>query len=501
MKCPHCGFRHLSPATHCARCKKPLPENGSNGFSIPSLFDDQSLEVEKLAPSVAVPDQPQPRVAPRPKPATLPVVTPPPPKPRDPMEYDPDLSVARASTVPTTEGSDEITAVLEEGPENTAADLDPAADAANDALLRELEESSAAIAPEAQPEPPPPPVKTTIAVPPIKPATVTPTVTRPSTTLTPPPAPPPPAAKPVPAPIDAPVATSASTFRLDQSQPGSGASIVLEDFRDASRSDWSEGRRLDTFFGTPPEKIPGPSAEKSPDPGPTSEPDVSVIRIRPEPEEESKPVSLPPTAPPAAIAAAPSRSALEQPTPAGEETAEPSFLRRDADPVRSSLLPFGERSGSSGDASVYGTRSLTGPRPDSGPLGRRALAGLCDFGLILAVTYGLVRAAVWLASNGKIYGSVEEWAALVGLPALLMAAVFAVTFQSLFLLLAGRTPGMALAGLDFGDDRPAAFRLVLRSIILTLEVLPLGLGLLLLYRGAGWWLHDRIAGARPERRT
>lgn len=535
MKCPHCGFRHLSPATHCARCKKPLPENGSNGFSIPSLFDDQSLEVEKKSPAVEAPAPPKvvapPAPPAKPAPARPPVAAPPPPKPRDPMEYDPDLSIARASTVPTAEDPDEITAVLEEDPDITAAELDPAAAAANDALLKELEESSASIDPRepaTMPDPAPPPVK-----PPAPPAPTSP-VARPAP-VAPPPAPAAAPAAPAP-PVSPPEAKK--TFRLDQSLPGSGDSLVLEDFRDASRSDWSEGRRLDTFFGTPPEKIAGPEAGKSPSSGPNSEPDVSVIRIRPEPEEDTrpKPVPPPPAPSPAVIATAPVRPAapaiepprptpprpapvaspvaepsrpsphpaprtsFEQPGPAGEGTAEPSFLRRDSDPVNPSMLPFGERSGSSGDASVYGTRSLSGPGPDSGPLGRRALAGFCDFGPVIAVAYGLVRAAVWLASSGKIYGSVEEWLLLVGLPALLMTAVLAVTFQSLFLLLIGRTPGMTLASLEFGEVQPGAFRLVLRSIILTLEVLPLGLGLLLLYRGAGWWLHDRVAGARPEPR-
>jgi hypothetical protein len=67
------------------------------------------------------------------------------------------------------------------------------------------------------------------------------------------------------------------------------------------------------------------------------------------------------------------------------------------------------------------------------------------------------------------------------------------------LLLTGRTPGMAVAGLEL-PGRLTPVRVVLRSLFLAVEVIPLGLGLLLGYRGAGRWLHDRIAGARPERR-
>ena len=288
--------------------------------------------------------------------------------------------------------------------------------------------------------------------------------------------------------------------------PGVSDDSLLQGFHDAEKSDWSEGQRLDSFFGTPPDKSSGPAVS-------TPGPDLSVIKIRgdniedtsaaPPPPPAARPardvsVTLPipeaaPRAPEPLAGRAPAVPVPSRYAPPAEETSAPSFFQRAGTPPP--LLPFDERSGSAGDASVYGTRSRSVSR---GPLARRALAGALDFAPVGAAGYGLARAALWVASRGEVHGSLREWAMLV-VPAVLMAAVLAVAWQSLFMLLAGRTPGMAAAGLEF-PGRPSPVRVVLRALALAVEVIPAGVGLLLGYRGAGFWLHDRITGARPERR-
>ena len=538
MKCPHCGFRHLSPATLCARCKKPLPEPTAADFPA-ALFDDREPEPTKPPEPVKrtppAPRKPVPAAPPTTPAAPAPKTAPPAEaiKIKDPMEYDPDLSMARTSAEPADD-SDEITAVLSGlAPEAAAAEAAAVNPATTDLTVADTAEADeqtvtpgetssaeasygiedlgdtnpggAGLGPDQKIAAEPPPLRPPQpALPAPRPPTLAPVPPPPPTPvqfapLPPAPAPAPPPVKPPVAPFPAPPPARA----IDRDPSFSGASDSIS-FKDGSKSDWSEGRRLDTFFGTPPDPPAGP-AVSAPDQ------DVSVIRIRDDSVAEPSLPPAPPAAPPAlrpapevsvsrprensfARTPAPGRRA----EPAEDEDSEtPSFFQRtDHHPAR---LPFGERSGASGDASVYGTRSVSAPPPERGPLIRRALAGATDFVLVGAVGYGLIRAALWLASRGEIYGSLREWVMLVGLPALLMTAVLAVTWQTLFLLLTGRTPGMALAGLEF-PDRLSPARVVFRSLLLALEVLPLGLGLLFFYRGAGWWLHDRAAGLRPARR-
>lgn len=272
----------------------------------------------------------------------------------------------------------------------------------------------------------------------------------PTFTPAPKPAPPAaaPAAKPAP-PAAAPKALPRPAVPPPAPAPEEEQPIPIPDFHDAFRSDPLEGKLNDFFGGS--------------DRGEAT-PDFSAIKIgkedsEPEPEEPAAELS-------------------------GADTLNP-------------LLPFGERSGEA-------SRSASGFRPvgsglDLGLLGRRAAAGMVDLAVWVGLGGLLFRAAAALTGAGPLHGSALEWLTLVALPLLAMTGLLAAVYGALFLLLIGRTPGMALLGLRIAGAKVSPGSMILRALVLALELLPLGLGLLLCYRGAGLWLHDRASGTRIER--
>ncbi len=131
--------------------------------------------------------------------------------------------------------------------------------------------------------------------------------------------------------------------------------------------------------------------------------------------------------------------------------------------------------------------SRRGATPSSPRLAARALAGVLDLGLNLAVLI-VALAGVWLLG---VEPRLALWPA-VGV----FLAVFSFLYLALPLAFWGQTPGMAWAGLAARNegDQPLTFgQTALRWLGAALTVLGLGLPLLLALTGGS--LADRLSGS------
>ena len=132
-------------------------------------------------------------------------------------------------------------------------------------------------------------------------------------------------------------------------------------------------------------------------------------------------------------------------------------------------------------------------RPDG--LGPRIRAGVVDAALLLAID----AAVVWLTLRVAAVQP-EEWRLLPLVPLVgflfLLDAAYLVTFTAA----SGQTIGKMLSGVRvvYGDHGRVPFgHAVLRSVVVLVCAVPLGLGLLPLFLdGARRGVHDRLAGTR-----
>ena len=144
------------------------------------------------------------------------------------------------------------------------------------------------------------------------------------------------------------------------------------------------------------------------------------------------------------------------------------------------------------------------PRPASSPL--RLLAAMLD-GIILAATLaGFVVLATAVVGAGRLaphgIGSRDYWLDLLLSPRLpllwsALAGALAVAYSSIFALLGGRTPGLALFGMRLVslDGGPLALGQAFLRAAWALPSAALGLFgfLLALFDARGQTLHDKIA--------
>jgi uncharacterized RDD family membrane protein YckC len=134
-----------------------------------------------------------------------------------------------------------------------------------------------------------------------------------------------------------------------------------------------------------------------------------------------------------------------------------------------------------------------GPAPapvELAPLSRRLLAPVVDATLIVAA---FLAVAVLIAANAKQLPGPRA----VELAAALAVLVIGAAYQTLFLALAGATPGMKYAGIGLSTiegDSPSRVQRCRRLMALPLSVMPLGLGLVwALFDDAHLAWHDRLS--------
>lgn len=134
---------------------------------------------------------------------------------------------------------------------------------------------------------------------------------------------------------------------------------------------------------------------------------------------------------------------------------------------------------------------------------RRAGAGLVDFCVWVGFGLMLFKASQFVTGYEAIQGTAGEWALLVVMPLAIMAGILTMVYASLFGSITGQTPGMMLFGLRMAGrngEKPRLDRVFLKTGIFLVSVLPLGLGLVLeLRENSGEGPYDRILGIRVER--
>lgn len=134
---------------------------------------------------------------------------------------------------------------------------------------------------------------------------------------------------------------------------------------------------------------------------------------------------------------------------------------------------------------------------------RRAGAGLVDFCVWVGFGLMLFKASQFVTGYEAIQGTAGEWALLVVMPLAIMAGILTMVYASLFGSITGQTPGMMLFGLRMAGrngEKPRLDRVFLKTGIFLVSVLPLGLGLILELRvNSGEGPYDRLLGIRVER--
>ncbi len=134
---------------------------------------------------------------------------------------------------------------------------------------------------------------------------------------------------------------------------------------------------------------------------------------------------------------------------------------------------------------------------------RRAAGASFDLMVWAAMGALLFKGAQLLAGRPVLSGSVLEWTWMVALPLSIMLFMLALVYGGLFGAVAGRTPGMMLAGLKLvngQDSRPSLWQSLSCTALFILSVVPLGMGLVLGMRGRPrTWMHCRIPGVKVER--
>ncbi len=523
LKCAHCGFNHLEPRQRCRRCGEALsPQNNEpSDISMDAMSASDVTEPPRTAPSPTAPPVREWTVSD----ATAPDAEPAP----EPPEEDDGETTGINSVMPAEETGEIFMAMLDPGDDMAEPPPEPPPD----------ERTSPAEEPDIlAPEPGgaregvPPAEETSEALDEMFSRAVVP--------------------DPEPAPAaPAPDETSGSV-ELPWEENTSNTAVAVEDSEtsipdvSASMLDAVE-EALSRGESEKREQQASAPAEPGPDPKPVS-------TAKPEAEEEDIYRSLMQTRPGVQMSLLDEASAsasgegsaeramtgeqpeeddddfTEPPPPANDDTGT-GWSRKGftapADSDDDSLIEIGaakpaERRRAKSLVSEESFPSNTMPemnrgirafRPGAsmsaerlaelGLLFRRIGAGVFDLAVWAVLGAVLLTGAKALAGAGDFGGTFLEWSYLIGLPLLIMTAILALVYGSLFVSVTGGTPGMMLLGLRFvseGGGRPSLNKSFAATAFYLLSLAPAGLGLLsvLRERGKGGF-HTRLAGLTVRR--
>lgn len=280
-------------------------------------------------------------------------------------------------------------------------------------------------------------------------------------------------------------------FSLDEEAP--------EARRDPA--DWTDLLIIDDVPEEPSATVPA-SQDEGPLPEKLQEADAPVAPALPEPELPFQPEAaaefdriaketVQPERPQEVTAAPEVPEVQEQPTLAFSDS-EPNLASEGA-----AIAEVFEQPPIEDDGALRATEAIS----YCPPVPRRILAFICDLVLLLLVgTSFLVAAEAVMA--GKRDSLLPNLETMVDLSVPYFLVLFSLTFGyfTLFHFLVGQTPGKMLAGLrvETLDEEPLVIsQAFLRSVGGLLQLLPLGLGYLLILKsgdGRGW--NDQLAGTR-----